>query len=210
MRPNPGDFLLEIGQLPEDCVTALTSSFNALPPNPYPDGAFRLRRYSHFRFDGQQPERLPTKTFVQDEAINRFHGNVERTYPEIEDPVVSSDAFAEMFRRFRAMTGIESGLPIEVHQMRILAGHEAATEVAPEGVHQDGFRHLGVFVIERRNVCGGEIQVHTRRDARPFVSHAFDQGEFVVLNDQRFWHSAAAMEAANDDEAYMDLFVLTA
>ncbi len=206
----PTDFLLELGQLPEDCVATLAPSFDLLPPNPYQDGGFRLRRYSHFRIDGEQPVRLPTKAFVQDGDINTFQGNVERTYPEIEDCVVDSAAFREMFRRFRDMTGLEENTPIEVHQMRILAGKDAVTEAAPEGVHQDGFRRLAVFVIERRNVTGGEIRVHTAREAQPFVSHTFDHGEFVVLNDERFWHSAGPMEASNDDDAYMDLFVLTA
>ncbi|KAA9133526.1 2OG-Fe dioxygenase family protein [Marinihelvus fidelis] len=210
MNHRSADFLLELGQLPEDCVTTLAPSFELLPPSPYADGDFRLRSFSHFLFDGVRPQRLPTKAFVQDGEINTFQGGVERYYPEIDDAVVDSEAFAEMFRRFRAMTGMDASSPIEVHQMRILAGRAKATEAAPEGVHQDGFRHLAVFVIERRNIRGGEIRVHTGRDEAPFVSHPFDHGEFVVLNDKRFWHSAGAMEAANDDDAYMDLFVLTA
>jgi len=204
------DFLLELGQLEQGNVKTLAASFDNLPPNPYVDGAFRLRRYSHFTFDGAQLNRLPTKAFVQDDSINTYQGNVERTYPEIEDQICKSQAFTEMFNRFKEITNLDDETPIEVHQMRILAKHKQTTEPAPEGVHQDGFDRLGVFVIERNNVAGGEIQVHTDKQSAPFVSHNFDQGEFVILNDQKFFHSAAAMKPSTDDDGYMDVFVLTA
>ena len=204
------NFYLELGQLTEQSVETLAPSFDALPPNPYMDGAFRLRRYSHFNCVGDKLERLPTKAFVQSGDINTYQGNVERVYPEIEDQIVNSEAFAEMFRNFKAMAGVNDETPIEVHQMRIIVNNNETTEAAPEGVHQDGFQRLAVFVIDRKNINGGEIRVHATKEADPFVSHAFDKGEFVVLNDQRFWHSAAAIEAANDDDAHMDVFVLTA
>ncbi|MBY4676972.1 2OG-Fe dioxygenase family protein [Marinobacterium arenosum] len=204
------EFLLELGQLTEQSVNALAPSFDGLPPSPYLDGAFRLRRYSHFNFTGDSLTQLPTKAFVQGDDINTFQGNVERVYPEIEDQVINSEAFVEMFRKFKEMAGIEDETPIEVHQMRIIASNQAKTEAAPEGVHQDGFERLAVFVIDRRNVNGGEIRVHTDKESSPFVSHAFDKGEFVVLNDRRFWHSANAIEPANDSDAHMDVFVLTA
>jgi len=204
------NFYLELGQLSEQSVGVLAPSFDNLPPNPYMDGAFRLRRYSHFNFSGDKLERLPTKAFVQTGDINTYQGNVERVYPEIEDQIVNSEAFAEMFRNFKKMAGVADETPIEVHQMRIIVNSEAATETAPEGVHQDGFNRLAVFVIERNNINGGEIRVHATKESDPFVSHAFDNGEFVVLNDSRFWHSANPIEAANDSNAHMDVFVLTA
>lgn len=204
------NFYLELGQLSEQSVDVLAPSFDALPPNPYMDGAFRLRRYSHFNASDSTLTRLPTKAFVQSGNINTYQGDVERIYPEIEDQIIHSDAFAEMFRHFKRMGGVNDDTPIEVHQMRIIANSQATTEAAPEGVHQDGFNRLAVFVIERQNINGGEIRVHAAQDASPFVSHAFDKGEFVVLNDARFWHSANAIEAANDGDAHMDVFVLTA
>ena len=94
--------------------------------------------------------------------------------------------------------------------MRILGSADVAVEAAPEGVHQDGFDYLGVFVIDRKNIAGGEICVHKAKQQPPIFKHAFDQGEFVILNDRRFWHSAKALQAVNDELAYMDVFVLTA
>ncbi|MEH6444892.1 MAG: 2OG-Fe dioxygenase family protein [Oceanospirillaceae bacterium] len=204
------DFLLELGQLTDKTVNSLTHSFSNLPKSEYLDGAFRLRRFSHFIYTEQQLTELPIKAFSQNPEINSFQGNVARKYPTIESAVVESNAFAEMFTKFKQMTDIKDEMPIEVHQMRILGSKNTITEAAPEGVHQDGFDYLAVFVIDRKNIAGGEICVHPTKEQAPIFKHAFDNGEFVVLNDKRFWHSAASLQAVNDNLAYMDVFVLTA
>ena len=204
------NFLLELGQLSETAVKNLTASFANLPKSDYLDGAFRLRRYSHFNYVADSITQLPTKAFSQNADINQFQGDVARQYPNIEPSVVSSSAFNEMFKYFKEMAQVADSAPIEVHQMRILGSADVAVEAAPEGVHQAGFDYLGVFVIDRKNIAGGEICVHKAKQQPPIFKHAFDQGEFVILNDRRFWHSAKALQAVNDELAYMDVFVLTA
>jgi hypothetical protein len=204
------EFLLQLGQLSQMSAQNLAVSFANLPKSDYLDGAFRLRRFSHFTFSGNRLTMLPTKAFSQSDDVNGFQGNVAREYQDIEEQVVDSEAFTQMFESFKEMTQVQDSKPIEVHQMRILGNKGNLTEAAPEGVHQDGFDYLGVFVIDRKNIEGGEICVHQTKEQPPIFKHAFDKGEFVVLNDKRFWHSAASLKAVNDDLAYMDVFVLTA
>lgn len=208
--PQGNDFLLQLGQLKKASVDQLSISFRNLPKSNYLDGSYRLRRYSHFLYSADFLETLPVKPFQQNQEINQFQGNVEREYLPIESSVIKSRAFVEMFASFKDMANIADKTPIEVHQIRILADTNKDVEVAPEGVHQDGFDHLAVFVIERNNIQGGDICVHTNKHQAPFFKHQFDNGEFVVLNDKKFWHSAQSLKAANDDTAYMDVFVLTA
>ena len=203
------DFLLELGQLSATDVAALRPSFDNLPASPYADGAFRLRRYSHFLCNGSQLTQLPTKSFMQDASINQFQGNVERVYPEIEADLVSSRAFFEMFLQFKHIASIPHNTPIEVHQMRIFA-QQGATDTAPEGIHQDGFDRLAVFALHRENITGGNIRVHQGKNSDAFVNHCFDNGEFVVINDQRFFHSADPIVPINAGSGFMDVFVLTA
>ena len=52
--------------------------------------------------------------------------------------------------------------------------------------------------------------MHTQQKAEPFIKHKFDKGEFVVLNDERFWHSAEDIKAIGEGEVHLDAFVLTA
>lgn len=202
-------FYLELGQLTAESVNHLAPSFDHLPPNPYADGEFRLRRYSRFTVEQGSLNRLPTQTFVQDKSINHFQGDVVRSYEEIDDSIVRDDAFVELFQHFQTMANVADGTPIEVHQLRIFADHKSA-EVAPEGVHQDGFDRIGIYVMQRHNIEGGSINVHLDKNSPALISHHFDKGEFVVLNDRKFFHSAQPIQPTNGDKGYMDVFVLTA
>ncbi|MGB1236947.1 MAG: 2OG-Fe dioxygenase family protein [Pseudomonadales bacterium] len=204
------DFFLQLGQLSQESVAVLAPSFDNLPGSDYLDGAYRLRRYSHFKFDGETLLELPAKAFSQSDDLNTFQGNVAREYQSVEADIVASDAFKELFVNFKSMANIADETPIEVHQIRILANANESTPVAPEGVHQDGFDRLAVFVIARQNVSGGEVCVHCDKEQAPIFKHSFDKGEFVVLNDKRFWHSAGELVAQEDDKAFMDVIVLTA
>lgn len=202
-------FYLELGQLTSDSVNHLIPSFDHLPPNPYADGAFRLRRYSRFTLTHNKIRRLPSQAFVQDESINHFQGNIVRRYEEIDDKIVNDTAFLELFEHFQTMANVADNTPIEVHQLRIFADHKSA-EVAPEGIHQDGFDRIGIYVMQRHNIEGGKIHVHLGKNSPALISHDFDRGEFVVLNDRKFYHSAQPIKPLHDAQGYMDIFVLTA
>jgi hypothetical protein len=211
-RPfNAGQFYLELGQLNQQNNEILAESFNNLPPNPYADGNFRLRRFSHFTFKNNTLSHLPQKDFVQSQELNAFQGGVVRRYEEIEDGLINNDAFKEMFFHFKNMAHLDDNADIEVHQIRIKAKQGKEADVAPEGVHQDGFDRIGIFVIRREHLkAGGNLRIHLEKESEPFISHKFDHGEFVVLNDKRFWHSAAKILPEEGHEGYMDVFVLTA
>ncbi|AWB68753.1 hypothetical protein C2869_21170 [Saccharobesus litoralis] len=207
---NDENFFLELGQLDPENVAFLADSFQRLPSNPYKDGSFRVRRFSHFKCVNDDLTHLPHKKFTQSAVYNRFQGDVVRDYEEIEDEVVESEAFVEMFHYFKTMAHVKDHADIDVHQIRVLASANHNTPVAPEGVHQDGFDKIGIFVIRREHITGGEINVHLSRDTKPIMSYAFDHGEFIILNDKRFWHGAATISATDEQNAYMDVFVLTA
>ncbi|MFD1383241.1 2OG-Fe dioxygenase family protein [Rhodanobacter aciditrophus] len=202
-------FRIELGQLDANTVDHLAPSFDGLPPNPYADGSYRLRRYSRFIFKDDKLARLPTKAFVQDASINHFQGNVERTYPEIDDETVKDTGFLALFEHFQNMTNIADGATIEVHQMRIFADHHSV-DVAPEGIHQDGFDRIGIYIIQRHNIGGGEVSVHPDEQSDAIVKAPLDHGEFVVINDRQFFHYASPITPLDGERGYMDAFVLTA
>jgi len=204
------DFLLELGQLNVNHVAQLSTSFDRLPSSEYLDGQYRLRRYSNFNFSSDTLTKLPSRSFQQSSDLNVFQGNIKRNYEEIEQNIIDSDAFVELFARFKNITSLKDEAEIEVHQIRIITNGETSSQVTPEGVHQDGYQNIGIFSIESNNITGGELNIHTQKQAKPFIKHKFDHGEFVVLNDERYWHSAEDIHATDSGSAYMDLFVLTA
>jgi hypothetical protein len=213
------DFLLELGQISSEHVAQLSESFNNLPKNEYFDGEYRLRRYSRFNFSRKKLphigiinklRKLPTKTFTQSAEFNSFQGDLERSYEEIEQRTFDTQAFIEMLTRFKQIASLDDKADVEVHQFRVRTDGNQIVKVTPEGVHQDGYKFVGMFVFRRNNLIGGEICIHTKKQAAPFIKHSFNNGEFVVFNDKRFWHSAEDIDAAGGGEAYLDAFVLTA
>ena len=64
--------------------------------------------------------------------------------------------------------------------------------------------------MQRHNIKGGKINVHLEENSPAIISHAFDHGEFVILNDQKFFHSANPIQPIDGELGYMDIFVLTA
>lgn len=202
--------LLQLRFIEQGFIEQLKPSFDNLPANPYADGAFRLRRYSVIKFIDGEIALQPTKAFVQDDSINEFQGNVERTYENLEDDLLASQAMKHLVEQFIEMSGISTDNDIEIHQFRMLA-IDTDTPPAPEGVHQDGFDHVCVAGVSHSNIQGGELLVHETRDAEPCFKMEIKDGMFAMVNDRQVWHNATPMNKIDSTKVgYLDCFVLTA
>ncbi|WP_417699566.1 2OG-Fe dioxygenase family protein [Pseudoalteromonas lipolytica] len=202
--------LLQLRFVSQSHIDAVKPSFANLPANPYADGAFRKRRYSVIKVVDGELKLQPTKAFVQDDSINTFQGNIERTYENLEDSLLASDGMKQIVNQFREMTGISADRDIEIHQFRMLA-IDSDTPAAPEGVHQDGFDHVCVCGVSHENLEGGELLVYENQQADPCFKMEIKDGMFALINDREVWHNATPMNKLDaSKEGYLDCFVLTA
>ncbi len=202
--------LLQLRFVSQSHIDAVKPSFANLPANPYADGAFRKRRYSVIKMVDGELKLQPTKAFVQDDSINTFQGNIERTYENLEDSLLASDGMKQIVNQFREMTGISADRDIEIHQFRMLA-IDSDTPAAPEGVHQDGFDHVCVCGVSHENLEGGELLVYENQQAEPCFKMEIKDGMFALINDREVWHNATPMNKLDaSKEGYLDCFVLTA
>ena len=202
--------LLQLRFVSQSHIDAVKPSFANLPANPYADGAFRKRRYSVIKVVDGELKLQPTKAFVQDDSINTFQGNVERTYENLEDSLLASNGMKQIVNQFREMTGISADRDIEIHQFRMLA-IDSDTPAAPEGVHQDGFEHVCVCGVSHENLEGGELLVYENQQADPCFKMEIKDGMFALINDREVWHNATPMNKLDaSKEGYLDCFVLTA
>lgn len=105
---------------------------------------------------------------------------------------------------------LANGQEIEIHQIRVTAIFDE-TQVAPEGVHQDGFDHIALIGIDRHNIVGGEIMLYNDNHEAPFFRKVLENGEVALLADSKLWHNACPIRAIDHhNEGHMDVFVLTA
>ncbi len=201
---------LHLTQLSMNAIEQLSPSFEGLPRTEHADGQYRLRRYSVVGFENGQVIDLNKNSFVQSSDINRFQGDVVRQFEPIEKGILSSDGFREMCALFVNANHLPEGQEIEVHQIRITAIYDE-TQVAPEGVHQDGFDHIALVGVGRHNIMGGDIMLYSSHNQAPFFRKVLENGEVAMLADSKLWHNAVPIRSViNDQEGHMDVFVLTA
>ena len=169
-----------------------------------------MRRYSVIKQIDGELQLQPTQAFVQDDSINQFQGNIERSYENLEASLLATDGMQHLVNQFIEMSGIPKDSEIEIHQFRMLA-IDADTPPAPEGVHQDGFDHVCVAGVSHSNIQGGELLVYETRDAEPCFKMEIKDGMFAVVNDRQVWHNATPMNKIDSSQVgYLDCFVLTA
>ncbi|CAI0703823.1 Uncharacterized protein conserved in bacteria [Serratia ficaria] len=196
--------------LSHQATQQLMPSFSSLPHTQHADGKYRLRRYSVVKHLGGRVVEAGPRNFVQSDEINHFQGNVVRRFEPIDSAVLQSVGMEEMCSLFAESNDLPDGAEIEIHQMRVVAVQKD-TQVAPEGIHQDGFDHIAMIAIHRHNIVGGEIMLYDDSHHDPFFKKALADGEAVLLADSKLWHNATPISAVEPEEAgYLDLFVLTA
>jgi len=201
---------LQLTKLSENAIAQLAPSFSKLPSTEHADGKYRLRRYSVIQFKGGQVIDLQKNEFMQTDDINRFQGNVVRQFEPVEKSTLECEGMREICQVFVDANKLSDGQEIEIHQIRISAIYDE-TQVAPEGVHQDGFEHIALIGMGRHNVEGGDIMLYNSFNEAPFFRKVLQNGEIAMLADNKLWHNATPIKSVIDgQEGYMDVFVLTA
>ncbi|MEH0741281.1 2OG-Fe dioxygenase family protein [Vibrio cholerae] len=201
---------LQLTQLSEEAIQQLAPSFSHLPHTEHADGQYRLRRYSVVAFRDGEVIDLDKHEFMQTNDINRFQGDVVRQFEPIEASTLQSDGMREICEVFVESNGLANGQEIEIHQIRISAVYDE-TQVAPEGVHQDGFDHIAMVGMGRHNIEGGDIMLYNSFNEAPFFRKTLQSGEVAMLADNKLWHNATPIRTVIEgEEGHMDVFVLTA
>ena len=220
---------LELTTISKSAVEELRDSFDRLPETNHKDGKFRLRRYSVIELrssfwnakEEAEIEHLPVKDFTQSEDYNSHQGGMKRVFENVEEEVLQSDGFKEICLTFKNANNMIDGQKIDVHQMRCVTLN-GESDLAPEGVHQDGFDRIGMVSIDRLNISGGEVHLYKNRyevdqggalnthESEPFLKYELDDGEMVIIDDKKLWHWGSPVVAETSKQGHLDMFILCA
>ncbi|WP_394209388.1 2OG-Fe dioxygenase family protein [Enterovibrio calviensis] len=207
-------FLIEAFQTPDAVSQTLLPYFSRLSKDPYVDSDVRFRSYARFAIDTEgEIKRLPHKAFMQSSDVNRVVGDVERHFAPMDDGMVTLPEFAHLLRSFSAATGLEHiGGEVDVHQIRVTCSAQDTSAPAPEGIHQDGFRFVGIFCVQRQNITGGFTQIFTSPvEQHPHLNTVLEPNQFVIIDDQRYYHHISeTLSSESGQEGVRDVFVFTA
>jgi hypothetical protein len=207
--------ILQIIKVDSELMDEIKTSFGELPETDHADGKYRLRKYS--KVSASQPlcgvwriEQLDIDTFTQSEKYNKHQGGMSRKFDPIDKDVIESDAMREMVTAFYNACSLPDDHEIDIHQMRVIC-RGGATQLSPEGWHQDGYDCIAIIGIDRCNIIGGEVLLSTSKTEKPFLTAVIDSGTMVIVDDSHLWHNGRSIQPINDNElAYMDAMVFTA
>jgi hypothetical protein len=185
--------------------------FDRLPADPYLAGHYRFRRLSHFKIDGDRLTKLPHRLLFQPKYINPLLGDVVREYAELEEESIKLPEFQKIVWEFFQFSQLcTEHQEIAVHQIRTNASPTEIGNPAPEGIHRDGVDLVGIFSVHRAGVAGAETHLYTDKEGSPVLSKVLSPGEFLVFQDDRYFHYTSPVSATTVGTGVRDVFVFTA
>ena len=206
--------ILQVIKFDPELMEEIKSSFNDLPETDHADGSYRLRKYSHVEcnsaFGMKAVVDLGVGQFTQSSKYNKHQGGMARNFNPIDGTVLNSSIMEEMVNVFRDKCSLSDQFEMDIHQMRVKC-KGGATQLSPEGWHQDGYDRIAMIGVDRHNIIGGEALLSTSKTEPPFLSAVMDTGTMVILDDSHLWHNGRSIQPINDNEpAHMDIIVFTA
>ena len=203
--------ILQVIKTDPTLLDRIKPSFDELEETDHADGNYRLRKYSHVLVDceiGTHISDLGVTEFTQSSKYNQHQGGMARNFNNIDNHVLQSLAVLTMAEAF--MSAVKCVVAeMDVHQMRVRC-KGGATQLSPEGWHQDGYDCVAMIGISRCNVIGGEILLSTSKTQPPFLQAVMDPGTMVIVDDSHLWHNGRSIQPLdNSKPAYMDAMVFT-
>ncbi len=188
----------------------LADSFDNLSSDPYLKEKYRFRALSRFQVIDNRLVKLPHALFFQSEKYNPLLGNVIREYSEIENELIQLKDFQKIVGEFHEFCKLcSTHNEIAVHQIRTITSAQQIGQPAPEGIHRDGVDLVGIFCINRDQIEGGITSLYKSKNDSPVLSKILNPGEFLVFNDNQFFHYTSAITAMASQSGIRDVFVLT-
>lgn len=172
------------------------------------DASFRLRRLGYFQLKPEKEElKFLAKTeYFQTSKINSYAGGVKRNFAPLLKSSQRNEFLRELikfnFRQLILSTKLRNdSWLVDVHQIRIIGTVDEIGQPTPEGIHQDGQDFVGIFLVSRKNVCGGLNTVYDL-NRQPLASNQLNQPmDSILLLDHHIMHSVSPIRPKDPKEA---------
>ena len=208
--------ILQIVKIDPDLIEEIKPAWHRLQQTDHTDGKYRLRKYSYVECNIE--DLILGKMFITDHKeyqftqsskYNKHQGDKVRTFDLIDGNVLHSNAMRQMVSVFQDKCSLPVRFQMNVHQVRVKC-EGGATQLSPEGWHQDGYDCIAMIGIDRCNIIGGELLLSTSKTKPPFLQAVMDDGTMVIVDDSHLWHNGMAIQPIWDNKpAWMDLFIFT-
>ncbi|WP_375136149.1 2OG-Fe dioxygenase family protein [Photobacterium damselae] len=168
---------------------------------------------TRFSYNTHDFSRLAHHNFCQSSEINRAAGDIERHFAPMSDELIKTPEFQHLLSSFAYYIDVDlTHRIIDVHQIRVTCNDHTTSSAAPEGIHQDGFEFVGIYCVQRKNICGGFTQLFTSPvDQHPHLNTVLEESQFIIINDRHFYHFISeTLASTHGEQGVRDVFVFTA
>jgi hypothetical protein len=193
-------------------LNQLQTSWANMPVDQYlkDGGNYRKRRHSSFKFENKALALVPHRAHWQPLTYNALHGGMTRWFEPMPADIVELAVWQKLLTAFaKTANHLTAGIQcIEAHQFRIEAVDGGIGRPTPEGAHRDGVDLVGVFMVNRQNIKGGETRVF---DAVGSSGERFTLQEswsLLLLDDAKVVHETTPIQPLAE-LGFRDTLVLT-
>jgi len=200
-------------------LNALCSDWNDMPPDLYlkDGGHYRRRRHSCFEYEGGVVTQVPHRAHWQSLDYNALHGGMQRWFEPMRADIVARPVWqqllcafgqtAQALRTFKHPDASPAKGCIEAHQFRIDTT-DGIGRPTPEGAHRDGVDLVGVFMVNRTGIKGGETRVFESNGPGGQRFTLTEPWSLLLLDDARVIHETTPIQPLAPS-GHRDTLVLT-
>jgi hypothetical protein len=173
-------------------------------------GKYRRRRHSCFVVQDGEAALAPHRAHWQPVEYNALHGGLRRWFEPMVIAAGGRPAWSRILlglgNLFSQVRGAQPWF-VEAHQFRIETTGGIGRPT-PEGAHRDGVDFVGVFLLARHDIKGGETRVfdaHGRGGERFTLQEPWS---LLLLDDERVIHETTPIQPTGA-AGHRDTLVLT-
>src|SRR4051812_11838700 len=186
--------------------------WDSLPRDEYlrDGGRYRSRRHSCFIDEAGTLTQTPHRAHWQPTSYNALHGGLERWFDPIAPEVVQSQAWTHLLDSIATIIAQIRSVKrwyIEAHQFRIDTT-DGIGRPTPEGANRDGVDFVALFLVQRRNVRGGETRVFDAHGPSGVRFTMEEPWSLLLMDDERVIHETTPIQP-DGEGGVRDTLVLT-
>jgi hypothetical protein len=162
---------------------------------------------------------LPQYAMQQSILYNPVHGDMRREYPRISESIINSEDFHRLLIHYASFFGWGDAIVlVQFQRVDCFVNRKGLPTV--EGFHQDGNRHVGMLIVNRKNITGdsGVSQYVMDDNGKKTDELIFDEvippGKLIYWNDKRVWHYGTDIKVAdanaNGGRGTRDIIIMSA
>jgi hypothetical protein len=159
----------------------------------------------HSKETGYSVWNLPQYAMQQSIQYNPVLGGKRREYPRINKAIIDSEDFHRLLIHYAQFFGWSDAIVL-VQFQRVDCLTTRVGQPTIEGFHQDVNRHVGMLVVDLKNITSDSgvsqyvMDDNGKKTDDMIFNHVLQPGKLIYWNDKKVWHYGSELKVEDDKE----------